>query len=249
MGLFDQSFSKSAKIPNVTATVPRSYKRTQDWIPRIGDIFPNFTAETTTGQLHFHQWAEGRWVHLFNCPKIGGSVTTTELGSFSSAAPEFDQRNIASLGVAQTTRTQQLGFEAEVQRLFGVGVNFPILLDQQGHLGQVLGMYHWRDSFAHAVRKSFLIDPSLKVRGLFEYPLNIGRSLNEILRTADAHILHDREGLVTPSDWQPGEDALVPSYMDHAEVDVRFGERMICYSPDLHMVPTRGIDPVCSAAL
>ncbi|MBV0912547.1 redoxin domain-containing protein [Anianabacter salinae] len=240
MGLFDQTFLKGSRAVDVEVTLPASYRRRVDWVPRIGDIFPNFTAETTTGHLDFHDWAEGRWVHLFNCPKLGGAVTSTELASFSAAAPEFDQRGVVNLGLVQATKSQQIGFEVEIERLFDVRVNFPVVLDQAGHLSRILGMFSLRDSYEHAVRKSFLIDPSLKVRGLFEYPLNVGRSVDEILRLTDAHQLRDRSGLVTPADWLPGDDALIPESVPASDAMARYGDAISYYSPALRGVPTAG---------
>ncbi|WP_164727020.1 redoxin domain-containing protein [Shimia sediminis] len=192
----------------------------------MGDIVPNFQCTTTAGPLEFFSWAEGSWTFLFNQPFTGGTVGTTEMAAFSMAREELQACNAQLLGVSADNLQTQTEWARQIKRDFDRDIWFPMAFDENSQISELFGMTHWRGTQADAVRKMFLIDPSLKVKLIIEYPINMGRSLPEMLRALEAEQLHQATGLNTPCDWQSGDAAMVPVHLDEAEVQSRYGGRM-----------------------
>ncbi|MRH22840.1 redoxin domain-containing protein [Rhodovulum strictum] len=203
--------------------LPPGYRNGADWVPRIGDIFPDFEAETTLGPIRFHAWAEGRWTVLFSQPGAFTPVCSTELGSLAETAPELDRRGAQAIGLTPDPVGDLANWCADVAELFGAPIRFPMISDTGGAIARACGMTHPKESPDLPIRKTLILDPALHVRMIFEYPLRIGRGTDEILRVLDALQERDRLDVATPADWQPGDVLLVPSAFSDAEADARFG--------------------------
>lgn len=230
-----------AKLTRTRVTnLPKGLRKNPEWVPHVGDVFPNFQAETTQGNIDFYNWADGKWTLLFNHIHVGGAVGTTEMAAFASAAQDFEQRNTQLLGLSNDSQFEQQKWESGIQRRFGQAVDFPTIIDESGDLSTTFGMTRWKNSWDHALRKTFLISPSLHVRCILEFPMNLGRGVEEILRIIDAQQLHETRQLATGADWQPGDAPIVPQYLDPSEIELQAHETMIELFPGMRVVKPRG---------
>lgn len=203
--------------------LPKSLRRTVRWLPQIGDIFPDFTVETTQGRIRFWDWAEGHWVHLFSHPAARTPVCTTEVASIASYEPDWTATNVRNMALTGSSIEEQLLWQDEIAMVFGQQVRFPCAHDRDLQLSRLFGMVHEKESEIWPIRKSFLIDPSLHLRMSFEYPTFVGRRIDEVLRVIQALQLRDRTGIATPSDWEEGDQVIVPDDRPESEVVGEFG--------------------------
>lgn len=203
--------------------LPSGYRKTVNWVPRIGDVFPDFVANSTRGRFSFHDWAEGKWSFLFSHPGAFTPVCSTEIASFANAQEDFESRNVQVMGLSGNEVETQLAWHADIERIFNVKVEFPVVEDLGGELATTFGMIHAHETDAYPIRKSFVIDPALKVRLIFEYPVLMGRSSTETLRVIDALQVIDRHGVATPCDWVPGNKVILPFGMSDAEATSLYG--------------------------
>jgi len=207
--------------------LPSSYRRSVAWMPQIGDIFPDFSADTTQGSLRFFDWAEGHWTYLFSHPAAMTPVCTSELLALSSAIPDFDERNVKLLGFSGSQIEDQQAWHADLQRLFGVGVDYPFVADTSNRMARNFGMIHDKQSSNWPIRKSFILDPEMRIRMIFEYPLLVARGTDEILRVIDALQIQDSTGLAVPADWVPGDDLLYPENREEADMVEHYGSDFV----------------------
>lgn len=221
---------------NEFVRLSREMRKTVRWLPQIGDEFPDFTVETTHGKLRFRDWAEGNWTHLFSHPAAFTPVCTTEIASIASYQEEWTRLGVQNLSLTGSTISEQEAWHEEIERIFDVDIEFPSGHDAGQKLAELFGMMHYKESRGCSIRKSFLIDPSMKVRMVFEYPIFIGRSSEEILRTVQALQLRDRSGVATPADWTDGEMAIVPDDRSEASVLREFGSGSTFLAPYLRVV-------------
>lgn len=191
-------------------SMPHGYARRVAWQPQIGDLFPDFTVQTTHGELRFFDWAEGSWTVLFSYPAANTPVCTTEMASLAAARTEFGKLNVQALGLTGSTLDEQRGWQADIQRLFGVEVFFPCAEDPDNEISRSFGMLHGKASGQMPIRKTFILDPSLRIRAIQEYPMSIGRNTEETLRIIQALQAQDALGVATPADWFPGDVFLLP---------------------------------------
>lgn len=222
-----------------TVQLPLAYRKKVKWLPQIGDIFPDFETETTDGRLRFHDWAEGGWSVLFSHPGAFTPICSTELAGFASAQQEFDERGVKLLAVSRDDVARLRDWRADVESIFDVSIDFPSASDPSGILADAFGMIHPKQSADCAIRKSFIVDPELKLRMIFEYPRAVGRSTDEILRVIDALQAFDRYGLGAPADWQPGDDMLVPPCRSVEDSRREFGDRLCEVRSYLNVVSVR----------
>ncbi|MDF0603821.1 redoxin domain-containing protein [Psychromarinibacter sp. C21-152] len=242
---FENIFARKSKTasfgpsePTKSVEFPTGYRESSAWVPRIGDIFPNFRADSTHGRIDFHDWAEGRWVYFFSHPSLRSGVSATEIAGFASSVEYFRRRNVEILGVSNVSAAAHARWVSDVGRVFGVHVDFPILDDPEGHLSGAFGMTHPRHERPLPIRKSFIIDPALRVRMQYEYPINVGRSVDETLRMIDALQLSDREQIGVPADWEPGDKVLVPPFVETEQARAQHGE-VETLAPFLRLVDPR----------
>ena len=176
---------------------------------RIGDAAPNFTARTTQGEMTLDQY-RGRWVVFFSHPADFTPVCTSEFVALAKAAPQFEALDCALLGLSVDSLYSHVAWLRAIKDVFGVEVPFPIVEDPSMAVGYAYGMLDEQAGDASAVRATYFIDPEGIIRALNWYPMNVGRSVDEMLRTVRA-LQRSADGQVyTPADWQPGDDILLP---------------------------------------
>ena len=182
---------------------------------RLGDIAPDFTADTTEGTINFHEWLGDSWGILFSHPKDFTPVCTTELGTVAKLKPEFDKRGVKVMGLSVDPTDSHQGWARDIEETQGAKLNFPLLADHDRKVSNLYGMIHPNASDTLTVRSVFVIDPSRKVRLTLTYPASTGRNFDELLRVIDSLQLTDKHKVATPANWKHGEDVIiVPSISD-----------------------------------
>ena len=176
---------------------------------RIGDAAPNFTARTTQGEMTLDQY-RGRWVVFFSHPADFTPVCTSEFVALAKAAPQFEELDCVLLGLSVDSLYSHVAWLRAIKDVFGVEVPFPVVEDPSMAVGYAYGMLDEQAGDASAVRATYFIDPEGIIRALNWYPMSVGRSVDEMLRTVRA-LQRSADGQVyTPADWQPGDDVLLP---------------------------------------
>lgn len=184
---------------------------------RLGDLAPDFTAETTAGTIQFHAWKKGSWAVLFSHPKDFTPVCTTELGYTAKLGAEFAKRNVKVLALSVDSVDSHLRWEKDIEETQGHAVNFPVIADPERKVATLFDMIHPNASDTLTVRSVFVIDPNDKVRLTLTYPASTGRNFDEILRVIDSLQLTDKHKVATPVNWKHGDDVIVvPSLSNEA---------------------------------
>ncbi len=205
---------------------------------RLGDTAPNFTANTTEGELDFHTWAGDSWVILFSHPKDYTPVCTTELGTVAKYKPEFDKRHTKVMAVSVDSVSDHHGWIKDINETQSTSVNFPIVDDSSRTVANLYDMIHPNADNTLTVRSVFVIDPNKKIRLTLTYPAATGRNFDEIVRVLDALQLTDGYKVATPANWTDGADCIiVPSLQDKAEIDRLFPKGYTEVKPYLRTTP------------
>ena len=190
---------------------------------RLGDIAPDFTAETTGGPLSFHDWKEGSWAVFFSHPADYTPVCTTELGRTAALQAEFDRRGVKCIAISVDPLESHLGWAGDIGDVGGTDLNFPIVADPGREVSMLYDMIHPGEGDTSTVRSVFIIDPANRVRLTLTYPKSVGRNFEEILRVIDALQLTDAMPVSTPSDWRVGDRVIVSPMMSTEDAKARFG--------------------------
>lgn len=190
---------------------------------RLGDVAPDFTAETTDGTISFHDWKSGSWAVFFSHPKDYTPVCTTELGRTSSLKGEFDKRGVKAIAVSVDPIEDHRGWAGDIGEVGGTDLNFPIIADPDRTVSELYDMIHPGEGDTSTVRSVFIIDPANKVRLTLTYPKSVGRNFDEIVRVIDALQLTDLAPVATPVDWKPGDRVIVSPLMSTDDAKARFG--------------------------
>ena len=199
----------------------------------IGDIAPDFTTDSTVGPLSLHGWAGDSWVFFFSHPADFTPVCTTEMGATARLAGEFAKRNVKPLGLSTDTADEHRAWIADVNSTQGVDLQFPIVDDADMAIARLYDMIHPGQSETAAVRSVFIIDPKKKIRLIMTYPMSVGRNFDEIIRVIDSLQLADRAGVVTPANWQPGGDVIIPPSVSDADARAKFPQGFTTVLPYL----------------
>ncbi|WP_353213094.1 peroxiredoxin [Rhodovarius sp.] len=203
---------------------------------QLGQIVPDFEAQTTIGPIHFHQWLGDSWGVLFSHPKDYTPVCTTELGEAARLKPEFDRRGVKIIGLSVDTLERHGGWEADIEETQGQAVNFPMIADTDRKVSEAYGMIHPLADPTVTVRTVYVIDPNKKLRLSLTYPPSTGRNFLEILRVIDSLQLTDRQKVATPVNWQPGERAIILPSLSDADAKTRFPQGWETKKPYLRYV-------------
>jgi peroxiredoxin (alkyl hydroperoxide reductase subunit C) len=183
-------------------------------LPLIGDPAPEFTAQTTHGPLHFPHDYKGKWVVLFSHPADFTPVCTTEFVAFQKRYGEFKALGCELIGLSIDQVFSHIKWTEWIEEKLGVKIEFPIIADNTGKVGELFGMLQPEASESQTVRAVFVIDPEGIVRAIIYYPLNVGRNMDEILRLVKALQTVDKEGVALPAGWPEnelvGDRAIVP---------------------------------------
>ncbi len=189
-------------------------------LPRIGELAPDFEADSTQGKLRLSNY-RGKWVMLFSHPADFTPVCTTEFIAFAKAIEEFEKRQVQLIGLSVDSVPAHLAWIYAIERELGVHIPFPIIADIKMEVAQLYGMIHPQDSSTATVRSVFFIDPDGVIRAMVYYPLSLGRSVQELLRVIDGLQFNYREKLATPADWTPDQPAVYPAPATQAEMEDR----------------------------
>lgn len=195
-------------------------------MPLIGDVAPEFIANTTNGTVKFPHDYAGRWVILFSHPADFTPVCTTEFITFQSMMEKFKELNTDIIGLSIGTLPGHLAWIESIRNLEFRGmrdtkITFPIIDDMKMDVARKYGMIHPHASDTRAVRAVFIIDTTGIIRAILYYPLTTGRNFDEILRILTALQVTDAFGVSTPADWMPGDDVVVPAPTTLREMNIR----------------------------
>ena len=205
---------------------------------RIGDIAPNFQAETTDGKLDLYEWSAKSWVVFFSHPRDYTPVCTTELGTVAKLKPEFDKRNVKTIGLSVDPIADHHGWAKDIEETQACKLNFPLVADPTRTIANSYDMIHPNANDTFTVRSVFILDPTHKVRLILTYPASTGRNFQEILRVIDSLQLTDNHKVATPADWKDGQDVIiVPSLKDEAEINRLFPKGYKTVKPYLRTTP------------
>ncbi len=188
----------------------------------IGDIAPDFTADSSAGPIRLHEWMGDSWVFFFSHPGDFTPVCTTEIGRTAQLAEAFAARNVKPLGLSTDGVAEHLAWIVDVNETQHTTVTFPIVADPECTVARLYGMIHPHASETAAVRSVFIIDPAKKIRLTMTYPMNVGRNFSEILRVIDALQTADKAHIATPADWVQGGMIIIPNSIQGAEAEALF---------------------------
>jgi len=212
---------------------------------RIGDIAPDFTAQTTEGPLNFHEWIGDSWCILFSHPKDFTPVCTTELGYMAKLKPEFDKRNTRIVGLSVDPVDNHAAWSKDIEETQGTAPNFPMIGDDKLEVAkrydmlpaELEGTAEGRTPADNAtVRSVFIIGPDKKIKAMLVYPMTSGRDFNEVLRLLDSVQLTAKHTLATPVNWRPGEDVIIPPSVSDEEAHQKYPEGFTTLKPYLRTV-------------
>ncbi len=190
---------------------------------RLGDIAPDFTADTTEGTISFHDWKSGAWAILFSHPKDFTPVCTTELGYTAKLGAEFAKRNVKVIGLSVDSVEDHDAWASDIEETQGTKVNFPMIGDPDRTVANLYDMIHPNADDTLTVRSVFVIGPDDKVKLTLTYPASTGRNFDEILRVIDSLQLTAEHSLATPVNWTPGDDVIIAPSVSDEEARERFG--------------------------
>lgn len=193
----------------------------QQSMPRIGDKAPDFTAQTTQGEITLSKWQEGKWVILFSHPADFTPVCSTELVELGRRYDDFAKRNAKLIGISVDSVHSHLAWVQNLKNILGVRLPFPLIADSDRTVSEMYGMIHPGESATVTVRALFFIDPNRTIRAIIYYPLNVGRNIEEISRVLDALQTVDKNAVACPANWKPGDKVIVPPPKTEKEVDDR----------------------------
>lgn len=184
--------------------------QTTNTLPRIGDAAPDFTSQTTHGEITFSKWREGKWTILFSHPADFTPVCSTELTEFARRAQDFEKRDTKLIGISVDSIHSHLAWIQNLKQILDVELPFPMIADINTKVAQKYGMIHPGESETVTVRALFVIDPKGNIRSTIYYPLNIGRNVDEVIRVIDALQTADKNAVACPVNWKPGDSVIVP---------------------------------------
>ena len=204
---------------------------------KLGDIAPDFNAESSLGNLNFYEYLGDSWGILFSHPADYTPVCTTELGKTSELKPEFDKRNTKVLALSVDGIDNHKGWISDINETQNTEVEFPIIADQDKKVSELYDFIHPNASATLTVRSLLIIDPNKKVRLIITYPASTGRNFTEILRVLDSLQLVDNYGIATPVDWKDGEDVIIPPAVSQEDAEKKFTKGVKVVKPYLRYTP------------
>jgi thioredoxin-dependent peroxiredoxin len=213
---------------------------------RLNNTAPDFTAETTKGTIHFHDWIGEGWAMLFSHPKDFTPVCTTELGYMARIEPEFTKRNCKIIGLSVDPVESHLRWEKDIEETQGAKVNYPMIGDTDLSIAKLYDMLPAEEpgnsdgrtaATNQTVRSVFVVGPDKKIKLQLTYPMTTGRNFNEILRVLDSMQLTAAHKVATPANWQDGEDVIIVPAVSDAEAKEKYPEGWKTIKPYLRIIP------------
>jgi thioredoxin-dependent peroxiredoxin len=204
---------------------------------RLGDIAPDFTAQTSEGTIHFHEWIGDSWAVFFSHPRDYTPVCTTELGAVARIKGEFDKRDTKVIAISVDPLDSHAGWIQDINETQNTNVNFPLIADPDKTIANLYDMIHPNASDTATVRSVFIIGPDKKIKLQLTYPASTGRNFAEILRVLDSLQLTANYSVATPADWQNGQDCVIVPAVKDEDIPAKFPKGHTVIKPYLRTTP------------
>jgi alkyl hydroperoxide reductase subunit AhpC len=204
---------------------------------RLGDVAPDFEAQTTEGKLRFHEWLGNSWGVLFSHPKDFTPVCTTELGAVARLKPEFAKRNTKVLALSVDSVEDHKKWSVDIEETQACKLNYPLIADPDRKIANLYDMIHPNANDTLTVRSVFIIGPDKKVKLTLTYPASTGRNFDEILRVLDSLQLTAQHSVATPVNWKDGEDVIIVPSISDAQAREKFPKGFRAVKPYLRITP------------
>lgn len=209
---------------------------------RLGDEAPNFTANTTEGEINFHDWLGDSWGILFSHPADYTPVCTTELGTVAKYTDEFSKRNVKVVALSVDGLESHKGWIGDINETQNTTVNFPIIADEDRKVSELYDMIHPNSDSKLTVRSVFVIGDDKKVKLIITYPASTGRNFDELLRVIDSLQLTAYHKVATPANWNNGEDVVVSPAIATEDIPSMFPKGHKVVKPYLRTTPQPNLD-------
>jgi alkyl hydroperoxide reductase subunit AhpC len=209
---------------------------------RLGDTAPDFTAQTTAGEINFYEYLGDNWGLLFSHPADFTPICTTELGRTALLNEEFAKRNVKVLAVSVDPLDKHHGWVKDINETQFCTVNFPIIADEDRKVAELFDMIHPNASATATVRSVFVIGPDKKIKLTLTYPASTGRNFFEILRVIDSLQLTANHSVATPENWKHGEDVVIVPSISTEDAIKKFPKGVKVVKPYLRYTPQPNID-------
>jgi len=210
---------------------------------RLGDVAPDFSADTSEGKINFHEWIGNGWAILFSHPKDFTPVCTTELGYMAGLKPEFEKRNCKIIGLSADPVSDHKNWAKDIQETQGHAPNYPIIGDADLTVAKLYDMLPASETPGkrtaadnQTVRSVFLIGPDKKVKAMLVYPMSTGRNFDEVLRLLDSLQLTAKHAVATPVNWKPGQDVIIPTSVSDEDAKKKYPQGYKTLKPYLRVV-------------
>lgn len=208
---------------------------------RLGDLAPDFTAETSEGTIKFHEWLGNSWGVLFSHPADFTPVCTTELGAVAKLRAEFDKRNVKVMALSADPLEAHARWIGDINETQKTEVNFPLIADPEFKVANLYDMIHPQVSDKFTVRSVFVIGPDKKVKLTITYPASTGRNFDEIIRVIDSLQLTAGFSVATPANWKQGEDVIITTAVKDEDIAAKFPKGHTRIKPYLRTTPQPNI--------
>ena len=212
----------------------------------LGEVSPDFEAESTEGRIRFHDWIGDSWAVLFSHPKDFTPVCTTELGYMAKIKPEFDRRGVKIIGLSVDSTADHERWAADIEETQRARPNYPIIGDDDFNVSKLYEMLpadtvgdpsRRTPADNQTVRNVFVIGPDKKIKLVLVYPMTTGRNFQEILRAIDSLQLTAKHRVATPSDWKQGEDVIIAGSVSDDEAKTIYPAGWKSPKPYIRIVP------------
>ena len=216
---------------------------------QIGDVAPDFEAETTEGRIRFHEWIGDCWAVLFSHPKDFTPVCTTELGYMARLKPEFDKRNVKVIGLSVDPVDSHARWSNDIKETQGQAPNYPMIGDTDLKISKLYGMLPATlegtsegrtPADNQTVRNVFVVGPDKKIKLIIVYPMTTGRNFDEVLRVIDSLQLTAKHKVATPVNWKQGEDVIIVGSVSDEEAKKSYPDGWKAPRPYIRIVPQPG---------
>ncbi|HWM54094.1 MAG TPA: peroxiredoxin [Solirubrobacterales bacterium] len=213
---------------------------------QLGDVAPDFEAETTEGRIEFHDWIGDSWAVLFSHPKDFTPVCTTELGYMASIEPEFAKRGVKIIGLSVDPVESHERWASDIEETQGHAPNYPTIGDDDFNVAKLYGMLPAETSGDpsertpadnQTVRNVFVVGPDKKIKLILVYPMTTGRNFDEVLRVIDSLQLTAKHKVATPANWQQGDDVIIAGSVSDDEAKEKYPDGWESPKPYIRIVP------------
>lgn len=204
---------------------------------RLGDIAPDFKAQSTAGEINFHKWLGDDWGILFSHPADYTPVCTTELGTVAKYKDQFDKRNVKVAALSVDGLASHEGWIKDINETQNTVVNFPLIADESKEVSYLYDMIHPNADNNLTVRSVYIIGPDKKVKLIIAYPASTGRNFDELIRVVDSLQLTAYKKLATPANWKPGDDLVISPSVKDEEIPELFPAGHTVVRPYLRLTP------------